>query len=257
MSANKDNENTINSVARALETIELLYKSSKELGVSEISKEMNIYKSTVFRTLATLEQYGFVIQNPENNKYGLGAKLYAIATAADTKFILRETVRPFADGVMEKFQETVNVASIDKYSDNFSFMTIYRSEGKDKIIRMNVAMSNSECHCSSLGKSLLAFTTDYEKIAKTINYTYHTKNTITNPKDFIEHLGMVQTKGYAFDNEELEVGLTCVGVPIFNVNNEIILAISISGPTSRMVNKIDEIVAELKKVSKQITLALQ
>ncbi len=245
---------TINSVDRALHLIELLFRNSCEMGISEIAKEMKEYKSTIHRTLATLETHGFVVQNPESEKYGLGSKLYAIGVAADVRFIMRETVRPFAECLREEFQETVNVAAVDSYSDKFCFLTIYRAEGKNQILRMNtLASSNSEPHCSSLGKALLAFTPNFEHIAREMSLRYHTPNTFTDLSAFIKNLKSVQENGYAMDDEELEMGLTCIGVPVFDEAGRVILAISISGPTSRIHNQVDDIIAKLKRAALQIS----
>ncbi len=246
---------TINAVDRALKLIDVLFNNMEEMGISEIAKEMQEHKSTIHRTLTTLSQHGYVLQNPETEKYALGHKLYAIGVAADSKFILRETARPFADALEKKFGEAVNVAIVDpSSSDIFRFLIIYRNEGKSRVLRMNsLANSNSECHCSSLGKSLLAFTPNAEEHIKNITLNHYTENTITNKNKFIEHINLVKESKYATDAEELEIGLTCIGVPILNKKNEAILAISISGLTSRIKEQEKEIIESLQDVARQIS----
>lgn len=246
--------NTINAVERALKLVDVLFRNGKEMGISEIAREMNEYKSTIHRTLVTLAKHGYIIQNLDNEKYGLGYKLYAIGEAVDNQFVLRETVKPFADQLLEEFSEAVNVAIIDPSSiDSFRFLVIYRSEGKSRVLRMNsLATSNCECHCSSLGKSLLAFTPSFQNHIQDSPLTRYTKNTITNRNDFISHLRLVKENGYATDAEELEIGLTCIGVPVLNKNKEAILAISISGLTSRIAKQELEIIQKLKEIASQI-----
>lgn len=245
---------TINSVDRTLNLIELLFRHSEEMGITEIANAMNEYKSTIHRTLGTLGKHGYVIQNPVSGKYGLGPKLYVIGLAADNQFMLRETVRPFADSLLEEFQETVNVAMPDRYSDDkYRFLVVYRAEGKGRILRLNsLASSNGDCHCSSLGKSLLAYTPNFENIVKNMTLYKHNVNTIVYVDDLIQHLHVVRENGFALDAEELEMGLTCVGVPILNHKREAILAISISGTTSRVLGQLDTMVTRLKEVANQI-----
>lgn len=250
-------DTTINSVDRTLLLIDLLYKNGEEMGVSEIAKEMNQYKSTIHRTLTTLETHGFVVQNHKTQKYSLGPKLFAIAVAADKQFILRETVQPFAQALLNTFQESVNVAIVDTSSKEFSFFIIHHVEGHDKILRFNqVAQTNRKCHCSSLGKTLLAFTPNYAEYLNALELSYHTQNTITDKNAFQKHLEKVKELGYALDDEELEIGLTCVGVPVLDRSGKVILAISISGPTSRVKHNIETIVHELKKTAKELTQKL-
>ena len=204
-----------------------------------------------------MAQHGYVVQNAENEKYGLGYKLYAIGAAVDNKFALREIVKPFADELLEYFGEAVNVAIVDSSSDIFRFLVIYRSEGRSRVLRMNsLASSNCECHCSSLGKSLLAFTPNFSKYIQNSPLTSFTRNTITNKNDFINHLNLVKQNGYATDAEELEIGLTCIGVPVLGKNKEVLLAISISGLTSRIAKQEEEIVQKLKEISSKITKKL-
>lgn len=249
---------TINAVDRALKLVDVLFYNGKEMGISEIAKEMNEYKSTIHRTLTTLAQHGYVVQNVENEKYGLGYKLYAIGAAVDNKFALREAVKPFADELLEEFGEAVNVAIVDSSSDIFRFLVIYRNEGKSRVLRMNsLASSNCECHCSSLGKSLLAFTPNFPSYIQDSPLASFTRNTITNKNDFINHLNLVKQNGYAMDSEELEIGLTCIGVPVLNKNKETLLAISISGLTSRIARQEQEVVQKLKDVAFRIASKLQ
>ncbi len=253
-----DNTNIIRSLDRALQLIDLLFNSNNLLGISEIAKSMGEYKSTIHRTLTTLEERGFVLQDSESQKYGLGPKLYAIGISADTHFVMRETIRPFADKLAAEFQETVNVAIADSSYGKFSFLSIYQSEGKDKFLRLHTsAHANSACHCSSLGKSLLAFTPDFESLVNEMSLDFHTEKTITNSKDLIKNLQQVKKDGYALDDEELEIGLTCVGVPIFNSTNMPVVAMSISGPTSRMQGQMKEMIQRLKETSAQISAKLR
>lgn len=84
----------INSVDRALDILNYLYEQGKEVSITQISKDLDIYKSTVYRTLATLESKDFVEKNPETEKYGLGMKLLSSATASVRKLVCRRSSNP-------------------------------------------------------------------------------------------------------------------------------------------------------------------
>ena len=96
--------------------------------------------------------------------------------------------------------------------------------------------SGCPSHIGGLGKSLLAFLPEDElnKIINGRELKKFTRNTITDPDKLKEVLKRVRESGYAIDNEEFEIGLTCVGVPIKDFSNKVVAAISISGPTLRM-----------------------
>jgi len=86
----------------------------------------------------------------------------------------------------------------------------------------------------------------------------YTKNTINNWDDLLIELDNVRSRGYAVDNEELEIGLTCVAAPILDKENNVIAAISISGPTSRIKSdNFDTIVNEVKNTAWKISNLLK
>lgn len=249
---------SINAIDRALELIDVLFRQGRDMGISELSRELNVYKSTVHRTLVTLERHGYVVQSPETNRYGLGPKLYAIGMAAEGTFMLRETVRPFVAALFAEFRETVNVCVPDVRSkDYFRFLIIHREEDTEKYIRVgSLASSNSECHCSSIGKSLLAFWPGYEGIVKNLPLRQHTSNTLASPEALLKNLRQVRECGYAVDAEELEIGLMCIGVPVLDKRNIPVMAMSISGPTTRIRENFDAILARLQQAAKQIAQRL-
>ena len=73
----------INSVDRALDILNYLYEQGKEVSITQISKDLDIYKSTVYRTLATLESKDFVEKNPENEKTARYAEFKNTGEGAD------------------------------------------------------------------------------------------------------------------------------------------------------------------------------
>ncbi|WP_432402942.1 IclR family transcriptional regulator [Wukongibacter sp. M2B1] len=257
---NKNGE-IINSIDRALDILMLLYYEQKELGVTEIAKSLGLHKSTVHRTLSTLENKGFVQQNLENGKYWLGMKIYALGMLVGEKMPLKHIIRPYAKELFERFHEVVNVSVLDKTSQNYPrTILILKEESPDQILRVNpIVGSSSGSHYSAVGKCLLAFSP--EKVLdkfKTKELPIYTKNTISNWDDLLKELEDVRIKGYAIDNEELEIGLTCVAAPILDKENNVIAAISISGPTSRIrSDKFEAIVSEVKTIAWKISNLLK
>ena len=108
-----DNE-LINSIDRALDILLLLQQEEREMGVTQISAALGIYKSTVHRTLATLEGKGFVQQNPDNGKYWLGIRLYSLGMLIRERLPLKNIAYPYAKELSEKFDEVVHLSILDK-----------------------------------------------------------------------------------------------------------------------------------------------
>lgn len=250
----------INSVDRALDILVLLYHEGKEMGISEIAREFNIYKSTVHRTMVTLENKGFIKQNKENGKYWLGMKLYAIGMVVGEKMSLKDIIQPFTKELYDEFKEVINVSILEKNTTDYPrSIIIHKEEDPRQVLTVNPPVgSSSECHCSSVGKCLLAFNNDipFEKYMERPLQKY-TEKTIDKWLDFMKLLEKVKEQGYAVDDEELEVGLTCIGAPILDRNGVAVAAISLSGPTQRMRSgdfqyKIERIRQIAKEISRQL-----
>ena len=115
--------------------------------------------------------------------------------------------------------------------------------------------SLSECHCSSVGKCLLAFRDKVDlSIYEGKVLTRYTPNTITSLDELKEELVKVKRRGYAMDHEEQELGLTCIGAPILDQNMKAVAAISLSGPTSRITSSdIEDRIEAVCNIAKEIS----
>ena len=249
----------INSVDRALEILLTLYENNREMGISELSEQLGIYKSTVFRTLKTMEEKGFVRQNPATKTYWFGMRLYAIGLSIREKMHLQDVIAPYTHKLYEQCHEIVNVSILENSAGNFHHSIIIHKEISDKnLLFVNQPLgSSSPCYCSSVGKCLLAFTKDLDfSIYKITPMEPYHERTINSYESLMESLEEVRRNGYALDDEEREVGLTCIGAPIIGRNGSAVAAISMSGPTSRMNDghieeKIQLVVNIAKEISKE------
>ncbi|MFA5576160.1 MAG: IclR family transcriptional regulator [Tissierellaceae bacterium] len=252
---------TIVAVDRALDILLLLYKNGQEMGISEIGRELDLHKSTVHRTMATLESKGFVYQNRENGRYWLGIKLYGIGLLIGERLSLTDVIKPYAKKLFDEFQEVVNVSILDKGSvDGYKTIIILKEVDTSKVLSVNPNIGSiSDSHASSVGKCLIAFSKDIDmdKVKK-MHFKKHTENTIDNWQDFQRELDKVKETGYATDNEEQEIGLYCIGSPIFDKNGHAIAAISMSGPTARMKREdLSEKIRRVKEIASEISLAIK
>ncbi|OFI05506.1 acetate operon repressor [Clostridium acetireducens DSM 10703] len=249
------------SVDRAIDILLALYNNGKEMGVSDIARELDLYKSTVHRSLATLENKGFVYQNKDNGKYWLGIKIYAMGLLIGEKLSLIDLIKPYAKELFEEFQEVVNVSILDKSSRNgYKSIIILKEVDTKKVLSVNPNIgSSSDIHVSAVGKCLLAFSKDinFEKLSHKSLKKY-TENTLTNWDDLLNEIKKVRENGYAIDNEEQEIGLTCIGAPILDKYGNSIAAISISGPTSRIIKEdLDFKISKLVKTAKKISMVIK
>lgn len=252
MNQNKD---IINSIDRALEILLLMCEKGHELGISEISNYLNIYKSTIHRTLVTLENRGFVQQNNATGKYGLGISAFRVGMSVKDNFSIKNLIHPFALELSKKYNEVINIGILDKTSELYPKHIIIEKLDSNKILSITPSYgSTGYSHVSSLGKVLLAYSPrEYLDKYKNNKLLKFTKNSIVDWDDLFVELELIRERGYSIDNEELEIGLTCVAVPIFNGMNEIVAGLSISGPTVRMTPKrLEKMIIDLKSIMEKM-----
>ena len=105
---------TIQSVDRALEVLIYLEAADQETSITKMASDMGVYKSTIYRTLATLEARGFVRKNPDTDRYWLGNRLFSLGKSVENHLGIQEVVRPSARKLYEAYPETVNVAILER-----------------------------------------------------------------------------------------------------------------------------------------------
>ena len=247
----------IQSVDRALEVMIYLYHEGKETSITKIAADLGVYKSTVYRTLVTLENRGFVRKNPETDKYWLGNRLFVLGKGVENRMGLPEIVRPYAKKLYDAYCEVVNVSILERNPDDvYRSVIILKEESDRQVLTVNPPVgSSSECYCSSVGKCLLAYSSDIDLgVYDTHPKRPHTEHTIITVSALRAELAKVRERGYAMDHEELEYGLTCIGAPILDQKGEAVAAISLSGPTSRMLTgDIEERIEAVKRIAREIS----
>lgn len=249
----EESSGIINAVDRALDVLLYINQQKDPVGISQIAQALGVYKSTVFRTLLTLENKHFVRQDPVTGKFSLGISLFSMGR----HITIYDVFTPFAEMLSAEFHETVNVSVLDINSrDIYRSVLVVKAEQQHNVLSVSPKLgSSSPCYSSSVGKCLLAFSVDIdEAMLARYEFKQFTRNTIPGLEALREALEYIRSVGYAVDNEEQEIGLTCVGVPIFNVDGKVIAALSITGPTQRMrEHDLETLVHRLKQVSKEIT----
>jgi IclR family KDG regulon transcriptional repressor len=244
---------TIKSIDKALNLLEFLSKNRNEIGIAEISEKMNMGLSTVHRILNTLKYRGYVLQNQKTAKYILGMKLFELGCEVqDTKNIIHKA-RPYLKRLSELTMETANLAILED-KEVVYLDTIESSE----ILRTGIHQGTRlPAHCTALGKAMLAYISE-EDLNILYNNNEHfvsiTKNSISTLDELRKDLNKVKEQGYAIDREEFKVGINCISCPIFNKNRELIAAISITGPATRLtLDKMKNDKNILMNLSKQIS----
>lgn len=235
-----------NSVAKAFHLLDYFNIGKPEWGVRELAKETGANKSTTYRMLATLESLGVLRKDVASEKYSLGLKLFELGNRVSIQSAFVSQTHPVLEQVAEEITETVHLGIL---KNNEVFM-VDKIESPKGLKLNSVIGTSSPAYCSGLGKILLAHLSlpDLKQTIESINFQANTEFTITKKTTLKKELEKIKTQGYAIDRQELELGLICVAVPVFNQENEIVAALSAAGPAIRFQEeKLGNYVATLKK----------
>jgi len=239
----------LSSLDNALQLIDLL-SEKEDLGLAEITKSLNMSKASVFRMLYTLEKRAFV-KKSDDAKYDLGMKFVRYGTIVTERQNIVQKSRPYMQKLRDTFNETAHLAII---TQSGKMVFIYKEYSASSIQMTARVGTEKEAYCTATGKVLLAYlpSGEQESIAHAYDYQQYTPNTIMSPESLLEELARIREQGYSVDNEESEVGLTCLSAPILDYRGQCVAALSLSGPTARMVDRKAELVAALKDAAGKI-----
>lgn len=251
----KNNETyLISSVDNALEV--LLVLSLKEgLSIRELSKELGISRSTLYRILRTLQHKDFVRQDVDTEKYSLGFKVFELGTSVKEKFDIRNIAYPYLKKLRDSTGETVQLAAVDK--EEIVILEIIQGMGELRIfssagLRFPITYGN-------FGKVFLAQKTD-DKIIKLIEkypLKKYAVNSIIEREAFLRNLEEVRSLGFSIGIDDPIDCAFGIASPIFDHNQQAIASIGLSGPkTPNNMENIDKIAATIKEVSQKISREL-
>ncbi len=248
------NENqTVQSIDRAMMLLEELARHVDGCGVTHLSKLTGLHKSTVHRLLYTLMTKEYVMKDSETDKYYLGMKILYLGSSILDRLDVRKIAKPFAEELCHNSDEVVHLSILD----NGEAVYIDKFESPNKSIRMYSQIGKRvPLHCTGVGKVLMAWLPEkeIEYILNSKGMKAFTKNTITDIKIMKKHLEEIKNKGYATDEIEHEEGIRCVAAPIFDLRGKVVAAISVSGPVLHVTKeRMPELIEEVLKTSRAIS----
>lgn len=243
--------NFLQSVDNALKIMEIFANERAELGVSELSRKMQLGKSTTYRLLATLERRGFVVQNTVNGKYKLGIKIANIGTTVLQRISITSEARLHMEELSNAMGESTHLALYNQGDITF----IDKVNGRNHAIMKSIVGSNKQAYCTATGKMLLSWlpSEKLEEYLQNVKLQQITPYTIIDVVELADELSAIKKQGYSEDRQESEEGLVCYAAPIRNGTGEVIAAVSISGPFSRMTEGKELLVASIKNTAQNIS----
>lgn len=222
----------IRSIDRAIDILESVAARNGALTVDQIVASTGLPKTTAFRVLATLTARRLLERDEQTQTYRLGLLALVVGARAMGDLDLRRSARPHLERLVADTGETVHLSIL---SDDKA-LCIDKLDASRSMRMASFVGFLDPLHCSGVGKTLLAFQDEpaRQQLLARLQLEPHTPHTITDRAGLVAQIGEIRARGYAIDDEEIELGLRCVAAPIRDHSGTVIAAVSISGPTTRV-----------------------
>lgn len=251
MKENKSEGNYLMSVKNALRILKSFTMDEPEKRISDLAKSLKLSKSTISRTMSTLASEGFVVKDPETQKYRLGLSILSLSGIVNSHMDIHRESMPVLNKLVNNCGETAHISVLD----NYEVIYLQKVECNHPVRFLTHTGKRNPAYCTSSGKILLAFS-DKEVIETVIanGLERFTKHTITEPETLRAHIAQVKENGHSFSFEEFSEGVISIGTPIFDYTGKVVAALSVVGPKQRIHDeKIKSILYQTLLASAEIS----
>ncbi len=223
--------------------------------LTSLAHQTGTTTSTAHRILTTLESNGFVIMDKERKLWFIGVGAFQIGNGFLRNRKVVDIARPLMRDLMSETEESVNLG----IEDAGTVVYLAQIECHNPIRAFHRPGTRTTIHSSAMGKAILSTWTDQSirKLMEKVGMPGYTRKTLTDDRRFFADLEKTRERGWAFDDEEATIGMRCVAAPVYNEFSEVVAAVSISGPTTRLTyDRIGELGPRIKRAAADMTAAI-
>ncbi len=250
------NRDYVNALARGLEVIRAFTRTTPSMTLADIARTTGMNRATVRRFLLTLVAEGYA--QTDGKMFALKPKVLELGYAALSSMKFLDVVQPAVARLAEDIGESCFAAILD--GEDVVYVATATPPGR--LINIGISVgSRSPAHCVSTGRILLAALPERARLKYLDTATLHkmTQNTVTSKvklRALIEETG---AKGWSVCDQELEIGLRSISVPIRDQSGKVLAALNVACPSSRITpeDMHARVLLKLQETSQNITAGLQ
>ena len=235
---------SIQVIDRMALLLNIIARYDDPVSLKILAAESQLHPSTAFRILSSLSEHQYV-ERDEAGYYRLGVKLFHLGSRVSQRVGLHQQAKPIMDKLRNELGETVNLT----IRENDEVVYVERSISGQMMRVEQVIGSRAPLHVTAVGKLMLAAAGEEEcrNYAERTKLPAYTENTIADIDSLITAIEAIKRDGFAYDNEEAEKGVGCIGVLIYNNAGDIAGGLSVSAPIERRKEEWVPIVIEAGK----------
>jgi DNA-binding IclR family transcriptional regulator len=232
------------AVTRALDILELFLEGDGTLSAPEVTRRLQLPRTTVHELLTTLAARSYLVQIPDQTgRYRLGVRAYQLGSRYAEQLDLAAEGQQVAREVAETCDETVHVAVLE----DTDVIYIAKVDSTHAVRMVSAAGRKLPAHCTSVGKMLLASLAPSELETRLAGreLVAMTQNSITEPTELLAALAGIRERGVAAEHRESNPDVSCVAAPVRDSAGRVVAALSISVPMIRWSEQREQELAEL------------
>jgi DNA-binding IclR family transcriptional regulator len=254
---NPDTDKTsIQVIERMTSLLDALAQYPDPVSLKQLSGDTGLHPSTAHRILNDLVLKRFV-ERAEPGAYRLGMRLLELGNVVKSRLNVREAAVDFMRALHRKTHQTVNLSV--RQSDEIVYIDRAFSERSGMQVVRAIG-GRAPLHLTSTGKLFLSVDDpkSVRSYATRTGLAGHNKNSITDLSKLERELSLVRARGYARDNEELELGVRCMAAGIRDDSGRLIAGLSISAPADRLQEEwLDDLILTVNQISAVLGYAAQ
>lgn len=218
------------TVGKALAVLTLLGEHPHGATAAQIAEQVDYPFSTVYRLLNTLVSTGFASFDPQEKKYRLGLRVYQLGQRVASTRGFEGAAAP----ILQRLTEATGESSILGVLDGTHFLTVRKVDGPQFRTTTDPG-DHGFLHTSAIGKALLAFsdTATREQLLETLVLTPRTEHSLTDREELRRQTECIREQGWAGQQEENDVGMAAIAVPVLSSSRRLIAAVALAAPLFR------------------------
>ncbi len=222
--------NFVGGLMKGLRIIEAFDTDRPRLTIADVSRATDMDRATCRRLLLTLVALGYA--DHDGKFFRLTPRVLRLGYAYLHSASLPNIVQPLLEQLSRNTEESCSVSLLDD-----QFIVYVARASRQRVMSINLSIgSRLPAYCSSMGRVLLAFlpVPEAKAILEASTLTRHTPKTVTDIDRLLEELAIIRRRNYAIIDEELELGLRSIAVPLINNQGAVVAALNVGAQAARV-----------------------
>lgn len=213
----------IGSLAKGLRVLECFDADRPRLAIVDVAQATGLDRATARRCLLTLHDAGYA--EYDGKFFSLTPRVLRLGMGALATLPLPHIVQPWLDQLSDQIEQSCSVSILDEHE------VVYIARAAQRRVMSIGLMPGSRlpAHCTSMGRVLLSTLSsdELDHIIEEADLTPRTPNSMTDPLAIIQEILKVGKQGYCVIDQEVELGLRSLAVPVYNARGKVVAALNI------------------------------